>query len=108
MARPPKRDRTFLLLATIAAIGGVLSIATSIGLPFYAWAHGGHPQPTYVLFSAWGMAALAGCAANIYVYFQSGPPPGKPPRGGQRVTQLRALEARAKPTPIAEQERRAA
>lgn len=104
----PKRDKTFLICAAIAGIGGVLAIATSIGLPLLAWAHGRPAQPTYILFSAWGMAALAGCAANVYVYFQSGPPPDKPRGGGQPAVQLHLIEGRAQKLPVAEQERRAA
>ncbi len=105
---PRKRDPNFLVLAAFAGLGGTLSIATSIGLPLYAWAHGAHPQPTYFLFSLWGMAALAGAAANVYVYFQSGPPPGKPPHGGLPAVRLRLLQGRSQTLPQAEQERRAA
>jgi hypothetical protein len=108
MGMPRKRDRNFLLLAAFAGTGGLLSIGTSIGLPLYAWAHGSHPPPTYFLFSLWGMAALAGAAANIYVYFQSGPPPAKPPHGGLPAVQLYLIEGRSQTVPLAEQERRAA
>jgi hypothetical protein len=105
---PRKRDRTFLNLAIFAATGGVLAIATSVGAPLWSWWHGGHAEPTYFFFSLWGLAALAGAAANVYVYFQTGPPPEKPPRGGQRIATVTVLEARTASKPEVREERRAA
>ncbi len=106
MARRP-RDRTFLHLAVFAGIGGLGAIGTSIVATVMTW-HNGHPNTTYFFFSLWGIAALAGAAANVMVYFQSGDPPEKPPRGGQKVTPIRNLDARPSPTPVVERERKAA
>jgi hypothetical protein len=58
----------------------------------------GHPNSTFFFFSLWGLAALAGAAANVVVYLQSGDPPPRPPRGGQKVTPLRVLESRRPPS----------
>jgi hypothetical protein len=98
------RDRTFLRLAAFAGVGGLGAIVTSIVATVTTW-RGGHPNSTFFFFSLWGIAALAGAAANIAVYFQSGDPPPRPPRGGREVTHLRLLDAR---TTSAEQERKAA
>ena len=109
MARTPRRrDPTFLQLACFAALGGFGAIAASVIATVVTW-HNGHPNTTFLFFSLWGIAALAGAGANIMVYFQSGDPPPKPPRGGQRVTPILRLEARpsALPAPV-EQERKAA
>ncbi len=98
------RDRTFLRLAAFAGVGGLGAIVASIVATVATW-HGGHPNSTFFFFSLWGLAALAGAAANIAVYFQSGDPPPRPPRGGREVTHLRLLDARGT---SAEQERKAA
>jgi len=100
------RDRTFLQLAAFAALGGFGAIGTSIFTVVISW-HAGHPNSTFFFFSLWGLAALAGAAANVFVYFQSGDPPPKPPRGGQKIVQLRSLEA-ASSSVVVEQERKAA
>jgi hypothetical protein len=100
------RDRTFLQLAAFAAIGGLGAIGTSIFTVVLTW-RAGHPNSTFFFFSLWGLAALAGAAANVVVYFQSGDPPDKPPRGGQKVVQLRSLEA-ASQVVQADQDRKAA
>jgi hypothetical protein len=87
-----RRDPTFLRLAVFAGLGGVGAIATSVVATVATW-HAGHPNSTFFFFSLWGIAALAGCAANVRVYFQSGDPPPKPPRGGgTKVTPIRRLE----------------
>jgi hypothetical protein len=100
------RDRTFLHLAVFAGVGGLGAIATSIVATVVSW-HDGRPTSTFFFSSLWGIAALAGAAANVAVYFQSGDPPEKPPRGGQKVTPLRALETRPAPS-AGEVERKAA
>lgn len=79
------RDRSFLDIAIIAGIGGVLSLAFSIGMPLAAWLHGRPATPAFFFFGLWGVAALCGCAASIHTYFVSGVPPDRPPRGGLRV-----------------------
>jgi hypothetical protein len=100
------RDTTFLKLAIFAAVGGFGAIAASIVTTVISWRNG-HPGSTFFFFSLWGIAALAGAAANIATYFQSGDPPEKPPRGGQKVIALRLLDAR--PAPVqSENERKAA
>lgn len=101
------RDRTFLHLAAFAGVGGLGAIGTSIAATVVTW-HNGHPNTTFFFFSLWGIAALAGAAANVMVYFQSGDPPEKPPRGGQKVTPIRILDARPTQTSVADRERRAA
>jgi hypothetical protein len=107
MARTPRRrDPTFLHLACFAALGGFGAIAAAVLATVVTWRNG-HANTTFLFFSLWGLAALAGAAANVVVYFQSGDPPPKPPRGGQRVTPLRRLDVRQAPAPI-EQERKAA
>jgi hypothetical protein len=99
------RDKTFLQLAVFAGVGGLGAIATSIVATVVTW-HDGRPSSTFFFFSLWGIAALAGAAANVMVYFQSGDPPPKPPRGGQKVTPLRLLES-GRP-PASDHERKAA
>jgi hypothetical protein len=89
-----RRDPTFLRLAAFAGVGGLGAIVTSIVATVATW-HAGHPNSTFFFFSLWGIAALAGAAANVAVYFQSGDPPPRPPRGGQKVTPLRIVEARS-------------
>jgi hypothetical protein len=101
----PRRDRTFLQLAAFAAAGGVMSILTSVVATIVTWRHG-HPNSTFFFFSLWGLVALVGAVANVVVYYQSGNPPPKPPRGGQKVTQLRLLETR--PATVVENDRKAA
>jgi hypothetical protein len=105
MARRP-RDRTFLQLAVFAGVGGLGAIGTSIVATVVTW-HNGHPNTTFFFFSLWGIAALAGAVANVVVYFQSGDPPEKPPRGGQKVT-IRILDARPSQAPVVDRERKAA
>lgn len=109
MATPPRRgrDRTFLHLAAFAGIGGVGAIATSVIATVVTW-HSGHPNTTFFFFSLWGIAAIAGAVANVVVYFQTGEPPEKPPRGGQKVTPIRVLETRPAPPQVADRERKAA
>lgn len=99
------RDATFLRLAVFAALGGLGAIGTSVVATVVSWRNG-HPGSTFFFFSLWGLAALAGAAANVVVYFQSGDPPEKPPRGGQKVVALRLLETR--PAPAVDNERKAA
>lgn len=106
MARRP-RDRTFLQLAVFAGVGGLGAIGTSIVATVVTW-HNGHPNTTFFFFSLWGLAALAGAVANVVVYFQSGDPPEKPPRGGQKVTPIRILDARPSQAPVVDRERKAA
>ena len=106
MARRP-RDRTFLHLAAFAGVGGLGAIGTSIVATVVTW-HNGHPNTTFFFFSLWGIAALAGAVANVVVYFQSGDPPEKPPRGGQKVTPIRLADARPAQAPVVERERKAA
>jgi len=101
------RDTTFLKLAVFAGVGGLGAIVASIVTTVISWRNG-HPGSTFFFFSLWGLAALAGSAANIVTYFQSGDPPEKPPRGGQRVVALRLLEARQPPATTVENERKAA
>jgi hypothetical protein len=101
-----RRDPTFLRLAAFAGAGGLGAIGTSIVATVVTW-KGGHPNTTFFFFSLWGLAALAGAAANVMVYFQSGDPPPKPPRGGNKVIPLRLLERPAAPQRT-EQERKAA
>ena len=106
MAPPTRRDPQFLWLAGFAGFGGVGAIAASIGMPLYTYYHGGGWNPGFFFFSLWGLAALCGAAANVYVYFQSGPPSG-PPRGGRRVADVLRLDAR-RPVSRSESEREAA
>jgi len=98
------RDPTFLQLAVFAAVGGLGAIGASIVAVVLTW-RDGHPNSTFFFFSLWGLAALAGAAANVVVYFQSGDPPPKPPRGGHKVTPLRVVDARPARS---EQDRKAA
>ncbi len=102
-----QRDRTFLQLAIFAGAGGLGAIATSVIATVATWRNG-HPNTTFFFFSLWGIVALAGAAANVMVYFQSGDPPEKPPRGGQKVTPLRLLETRPGAQQVTERERKAA
>ncbi len=81
---------------------------TSIGFPLWAVLHGQPAEPTFVFFSLWGIMALAGAAANIYTYLQSGPPPEKPRGGGQRLASVHALDARRHAAAKPETHRRAA
>ncbi len=102
-----RRDPTFLRLAVLAAIGGGAAIGTSI---YATWStmRGGHPTSTYFFFSLWGIAALAGAAANIATYFQSGDPPEKPPRGGKKIAAPIALDTRRRERADHGSERKAA
>jgi hypothetical protein len=89
-----KRDRGFLVTAALAAVGGLACIAVSLGFPLWAALHGRPIEPTFVFFSLWGIFALAGAAANVHVYLTTGKPPDKPRGGGQRLAQVRQLDAR--------------
>jgi hypothetical protein len=89
-------------------VGGASCILVSLGFPLWALAHGRRVEPTFVFLSLWGIFALAGCAANIYTYLSSGPPPQKPPRGGQRLASVHVLDVRHTAATAAEPERRAA
>ncbi len=101
------RDRTFLHLALCAGLGGFGAIGASVVATVVSW-HNGRPSTTFLFFSLWGIAALAGAVANVVVYFQSGDPPEKPPRGGQKVTPLRLLESKRPPQTSVDVERKAA
>ncbi len=92
-AVPRRRDPTFLRLACLAGAGGLAAIGTSI-IATVRTMHGSHPTTTYFFFSLWGIAALAGAAANVATYYQSGDPPKKPPRGGKRVDAPISLDSR--------------
>ena len=92
-ATPRRRDPTFLRLACLAGVGGFAAIGTSIFATVRTM-HGSHPTSTYFFFSLWGIAALAGAAANVATYYQSGDPPKKPPRGGKRVDAPISLDSR--------------
>ncbi len=110
MAGPERRDPIFLDLAFLAGIGGVAALAASIGMPLWTYYHGGGWNPSFFFFGLWGIAALCGCAANVYVYFQSGPPKG-PPKGGKRLAEVMPLDARRtapEQAPLTERERKAA
>ncbi len=96
----------FLRTAALAGGAGVACIGTSVGMPVWNWMHGGHDSPVFIFFSLWGIIALMGAAANIYVYFQT-TPPSRPPRGGHRVSEVTVLDARRK-APLEEQQRKAA
>ncbi len=101
------RDPTFLRLACLAGMGGLGAIVTSIVATLRTM-HGSHPTSTYFFFSLWGIAALAGAAANIATYFQSGDPPEKPPRGGKRVDAPIVLDSRRPASAVDAGERKAA
>lgn len=102
-----RRDPTFLRLACVAGAGGVAAIATSVWATVRTASHG-HPTSTFFFFSLWGLAALAGAAANIATYFQTGDPPEKPPRGGLPHEQPISLDARRPAANDGGTERRAA
>jgi hypothetical protein len=91
-----RRDPTFLYLAVLAGLGGVMAIAFAIGLPLWARAHGRNISPEFMLFSAWGIAALGGAWACIQTYLLS-TTPDHPPRGGAQLRLVHRTEARAKP-----------
>jgi hypothetical protein len=83
--RPRKKDPSFLTMAAIAGLGGIMAIVFAIGSPIWA-AHEGHPYtPAFALFAAWGLAALAGSWACLNTYFISDKPLPPPPRGGVRL-----------------------
>jgi hypothetical protein len=108
MKAPSKRNPQFLIAAALAGFGGLTCIATSVGFPLWAIAHGRPVEPTFVFFSLWGVMALAGAAANIYTYLESGPPPQKPRGGGQPLASIHTLDARRARAANPEAERRAA
>jgi hypothetical protein len=97
MAKRWRGDPTFLRSAALAAVCGFGCIGAGIGMPVWSWMHGGHASPAFFYFSLWGFVALMGAAANIYVYFQTMPPPQPPPRGGNRDTVVTSLDARRRP-----------
>jgi hypothetical protein len=104
----PKRDKSFLQMAAFAGTGGLLAVGFSIGLPVWAWLHHQQATPAFFFFGIWGFLALAGAAANIHTYFQSGPPPDKPPRGGVPVREFSLIEGGRPPAVEAGEEQRAA
>jgi hypothetical protein len=103
-----ERDPQFLVAAGLAAAGGLSCIFASIGFPLWATAHGRPVEPTFVFFGLWGIMALAGAAANIYTYLESGPPPQKPRGGGQRMATIHTLDARRANATKPQNDRRAA
>jgi len=90
--RPRKRDPAFLFMAAVAASGGCIAIVASIGLPIWASQHGRPYTPAFALFSAWGLAALAGAYASLHTYLLTDEPP-RPPRGGVRLEFRKRAEA---------------
>jgi hypothetical protein len=106
--RPRKRDPAFLRMAAVAAVGGVLAIAFAIGFPLWAERHGRSSTPAFMLFAAWGFAALAGAYACLQTYFLSDPP-GRPPHGGVPLKLVHDVDAvSALDAPRGERDRRAA
>ncbi len=103
------RDRTFLRLAWLAGIGGLLDVGFSIGMPIQQSLRHEPWNPAFFFFSLWGLAALYGCAACIYTYRTSGDPPGdRPPPGGLRVERFTLIEGGAKTEASTERTKRAA
>ena len=82
-------------MAAVAAAGGILAIAFSIGFPIWAWRHGRPYTPAFSLFAAWGIAALAGAYACVRTYLISDDP-HRPPRGGVRLELRRRSETAAR------------
>jgi hypothetical protein len=78
--RQRRRDSSFLVIAALAGIGGVMAIAFAIAFPLWAHAHHRSSTPAFMLFAAWGIAALGGAWACIQTYLLSSDPNG--PRGG--------------------------
>lgn len=105
--RPRTRDASFLHMAAIAAVGGTLAIAFSIGFPIWAWQQGRPYTPAFSLFAAWGLAALGGAYACWRTYLISDDTP-RPPRGGIRLQLATRLEVRSAAASAADTERRAA
>jgi hypothetical protein len=109
MLRRRPRDRSFLLLAAVAAAAGFLGIACSIALPLLAAAHHRHVAPETYFFGIYGIVALCGAASCIHTYLISGDPPQKPPHGGVPVRELRVIEGgRARAESADDAKRRAA
>jgi hypothetical protein len=104
MKKRLRGDPTYLHTAGLAALCGVGCIGAGIGMPVWNWMHGGHVSPAFFYFSLWGFIGLMGAAANIYVYFQTMPPPVPPPRGGNRSTTVTSLDARRR-APVRTDER---
>jgi hypothetical protein len=90
--RPKERDPSFLFTAGLAATGGLLAIAFSVGFPLWARMHGERVWPACSLFAGWGVAALAGAYASLRTYFDSGDP-ARPPRGGVRIALVAMQDA---------------
>lgn len=105
--RPRKRDPAFLRMAVIAALGGILAIAFALGFPVWARLHGRSSTPAFMLFAAWGFAALAGAYACLQTYFLSDPP-RRPPHGGLPLTLVKSADAVAPQEASSQQHRRAA
>jgi hypothetical protein len=93
----PKRDRSFLTIAAIAATGGFAAIGGSIGFPIWAHLHGQPYNPAFSLFAAWGVAALAGAYACLNTYFLSDRIPPQPPRGGMPLALVSTTNAQSVP-----------
>jgi hypothetical protein len=88
-----KRDTSFLVMAAIAATGGVLAIGFSIGFPIWAVLHGRPYTPAFSLFAAWGVAALAGAFACLRTYQVTDGRPRNPPPGGLRLALVKNTDA---------------
>jgi hypothetical protein len=109
MKRYRPRDRSFLRLAWLAGLGGMLNLGFSIGMPLERYWHHEPYTPAFFFFSVWGIAAFYGCVACIYTYRTSGDPPGdRPPRGGLPERRFAVLEGGAKTEAASEQTKRAA
>jgi hypothetical protein len=109
--RPRKKDPSFLYMGSVAAIGGLMAIGFSIGLPLWNSRHGHGYNPAFTLFAAWGVAALCGAYACVKTYFLTDGVPPKPPGGGVRLEFKRNAEPAAAPAKSAAQnpsQRRAA
>jgi hypothetical protein len=104
--RPRRRDVSFLQMAAVAGIGGILAITLAIGIPIWAWHQGRPYTPAFSLFAAWGIAALGGAYACWRTYMLSDIPE-PPPRGGVRLRIVAMTDARPAPA-VDDVERRAA
>lgn len=89
--RPRRRDPSFLFMAAIAATGGLLAIALSVGVPLWMRMHHDNVSPAYMLFSCWGIFALMGAYACVQTYLLSDPS-DKPPRGGVHLTVIEGAQ----------------
>ena len=107
--QPRERDPSFLRIAAFAGVGGVLALASGIGLPTWQWLHHNPVSPAFFFFCVWGLVALAGCGASIATYRASGDPPRKPPHGGIPAPKLQLIEGRGQQGEApSERDRRAA